>query len=205
MNKKIRFGLIGCSKRGTGLLTGVLIPMLEENILLCATCDKYIDRAENAAEAVEKAGYPKPFVTADYKELIAKGNLDAVIISSSWETHVEIATAFMRAGIPVGLEVGGAYSLNDCWKLVNTYEETGTHCMLLENCCYGKRELMLLNMVRSGILGEIVHCAGGYRGRALRHAGAGLHPVYQHVCRRTGPASGRRRGHRCRCRIVPLH
>ncbi|MBR7133101.1 MAG: Gfo/Idh/MocA family oxidoreductase [Clostridia bacterium] len=163
MNKKIRFGLIGCSKRGTGLLTGVLIPMLEENILLCATCDKYIDRAENAAEAVEKAGYPKPFVTADYKELIAKGNLDAVIISSSWETHVEIATAFMRAGIPVGLEVGGAYSLNDCWKLVNTYEETGTHCMLLENCCYGKRELMLLNMVRSGILGEIVHCAGGYQ------------------------------------------
>jgi hypothetical protein len=32
----------------------------------------------------------------------------------------------------------------------------------MENCCYGKRELMVMNMVRKGLLGDVVHCSGGY-------------------------------------------
>ena len=40
------------------------------------------------------------------------------------------------------------------------YEKTGTPCMMMENCCYGRNELMVLNMVRQGIFGDIVHCAG---------------------------------------------
>lgn len=35
-------------------------------------------------------------------------------------------------------------------------------CMMLENCCYGKRELMILNMVKKGIFGEVIYCEGGY-------------------------------------------
>ena len=35
--------------------------------------------------------------------------------------------------------------------------------MFLENCCFGRRELMVLNMVDQGVLGEVVHCAGGYQ------------------------------------------
>ena len=35
--------------------------------------------------------------------------------------------------------------------------------MFLENCCFGRRELMVLNMVEQGVLGEVVHCAGGYQ------------------------------------------
>ena len=34
--------------------------------------------------------------------------------------------------------------------------------MLLENCCYTKREMMALNMVKTGVFGEIVHCQGAY-------------------------------------------
>lgn len=34
--------------------------------------------------------------------------------------------------------------------------------MMLENCCYGKRELMVKNMVEQGVFGDIVHCDGGY-------------------------------------------
>ena len=80
-----------------------------------------------------------------------------------WDDHINLACFAMRAGKYTGMEVGGAYSLDDCWKLVRTFEETGTPCMLLENCCYGRDELMILNMVRQGLFGEIVHCQGGYR------------------------------------------
>ena len=68
----------------------------------------------------------------------------------------------MKASKPVGVEVGGAYSVEQCWELVYAYEQTKTPVMLLENCCYDRRELMVLNMVRQGLFGEIVHCEGGY-------------------------------------------
>ena len=68
----------------------------------------------------------------------------------------------MRAGKKVGTEVGGAYNIEDCFRLVRAYEETGIHCMMLENCCYGRKELMALNMVRKGLFGSVVHCSGGY-------------------------------------------
>ena len=69
----------------------------------------------------------------------------------------------MKAGKYVGCEVGGAYSVRDCWKLVETYEETKVPVMLMENCIYGRDEMMVENMVQQGVMGRIVHCEGGYR------------------------------------------
>jgi len=69
----------------------------------------------------------------------------------------------MKAGKAVAMEVGGAYSIEDCWRLVNTYEETKAPFMLMENCCFGRREMMVLNMVELGVFGTVVHCEGGYQ------------------------------------------
>lgn len=159
--KKLRLGLIGFGARGSGLLEYTLLPMCAESIEIKGACDLYKDRADKAADMVEKETGVRPAAETDYKKILAL-DIDAVIIMSAWESHIPIATAAMKAGKYVGLEVGGAYSVEDCWKLVHTSEETGVPCMLLENCCYGKRELMILNMVRKGIFGEIVHCSGGY-------------------------------------------
>ena len=35
--------------------------------------------------------------------------------------------------------------------------------MMLENCCYGRRELAVLRMIREGLFGEVVHCEGSYQ------------------------------------------
>lgn len=93
---------------------------------------------------------------------MADENVNTVIIATSWEYHVPIAIAAMRAGKATAVEVGGAYSVNDCYELVRAYEETGTPFMFLENCCFGRREMMVKNMVEKGLFGKIVHCAGGY-------------------------------------------
>ncbi len=61
------------------------------------------------------------------------------------------------------MEVGGAYTIEQCYELVRAYEETGVPFMFLENCCFGRREMMALNMVKQGLFGEIVHCSGGYQ------------------------------------------
>ena len=98
----------------------------------------------------------------DYKELIAAADVNTIVIATAWESHIPIAVAAMKKKIAVAMEVGGVYSLMQCYELVKTYEETKTPFMFLENCCFGRRELMVKNMVEQGVFGEVVHCSGGY-------------------------------------------
>jgi len=161
MSKKVKLGLIGMGGRGVGTLDGVLLK-LQDKIEIVGICDLYPDRATQGADMVEKEWGVRPFETTSYKELIHHSDVEAVIIMSAWESHIKLAIEAMKAKKPVGVEVAGAYSIQQLWDLVHTYEETQTPIMMLENCCYGRPELMMLNMVRKGVMGEIVHCKGGY-------------------------------------------
>ena len=159
MKEKIRLGLIGLGGRGYGLLT-ILVRM--DNIEIAAISDNYEDRRLNAIKEIEAVTGKKPYSTGEYKDIIKIKDIDAVIISTSWADHTNMAMDAMKAGKYVATEVGGAYSIDECWQLVKTHEQTGIPCMMLENCCYGREELMVLNMVKKGLFGEIVHCEGGY-------------------------------------------
>lgn len=157
--ENIKIGWIGLGQRGQQLLKDVILPQ-KENVT--AVCDLYDDRCEWGAEKVEDASGVRPAVYKDYKDLIADENVNVVIIASAWESHTEIAVAAMNAGKAVAMEVGGAYSLEQCYLLTQTYEKTKTPFMFLENCCYGRREMMTLNMAEKGFFGEVVHCEGCY-------------------------------------------
>ena len=157
--KNINVAYIGYGERGRALLELVL----EQVDAIGAVCDIYEDRAEACAKAVEESRGVRPAVYTDYKAAIADESVNVVMIMTSWESHIPIALEAMRAGKAVALEVGGAYSVEDCWKLVRTQESTGVPFMFLENCCFGRRELMIKNMVELGLFGRIVHCSGGYQ------------------------------------------
>lgn len=157
--KKLRVGVIGHGSRGGGMLKLLLtFPEIE----VVSVCDSYGDRAEEAAARVlEKRGV-RPYATTDAIELLDRGGIDAVFLFTAWEYHINLACEAMERGIAVGLEVGGAYAVEDCWKLVDTAERTKTPFMLLENCCFNRTELVVTAMARAGVFGEIVHCAGAY-------------------------------------------
>jgi predicted dehydrogenase len=106
-------------------------------------------------------------MTTDHIELLKRDDVDAVYIATSWETHIEVAIDALKAGKAVALEVGGAYTVDECYDLVRTYEETGTPFMFMENCCYNKQELLVTAMARAGKFGRVVHCSGAY-GHDLR-------------------------------------
>lgn len=158
--KEIKIGFIGLGSRGSSLLEYVVMPQGEQVV---AVCDVYEDRAELGADIVLKACGTRPAAYTDYRDVIQDANVNTVIIASAWESHVEIAVAAMKAGKAVAMEVGGAYTLDQCFELVHVYEETLTPFMFLENCCFGRREMMVMNMVQQGLFGEIVHCSGGYQ------------------------------------------
>lgn len=162
----IKIGFIGLGGRGRGLLKASVLPQKKAEVV--AVCDLYEDRVNEGIKIVTDAGEKAPKAYRDYHDVIADEDVNTIVIATAWESHCEIALAAMRAGKPVALEVGGAYSIEQCWELVNTYEETKTPFMMLENCCFGRREMMVLNMVKQGLFGEIVHCSGGYQ-HELRH------------------------------------
>lgn len=161
----MKLGFIGVGCRGRGLMNTVMdfLPWVD----ITAVCDLYEDRAKDAAEAVKEKRGNLAAAYTDAHEMLAAGGLDAVIVSTAWEAHIPLAIAAMEAGIPVGMEVGGAYSVEDCFRMVACYEKTKTPIMILENCCFGKDELIATAMARKGMFGDVVHCNGMY-GHDLR-------------------------------------
>ncbi|MBQ8894493.1 MAG: Gfo/Idh/MocA family oxidoreductase [Clostridia bacterium] len=157
--KQIRVGVIGLGSRGKGNLKTILTI---DDVAVTAVCDIYEDRCRQGCSIVEEKGQPTPFSSTAYQDILCREDVDVIAVFSSWESHIRIAVDAMKAGKIVGLEVGGAETVEECWELVDTYEATGTPIMLLENCCYGKNEMLVRNMVRDGLFGEIVHCHGAY-------------------------------------------
>ena len=158
--EKLKIGFIGLGQRGSNLLWNVLINFKDVEVV--AVCDTYQDRVEKAINSIAKrnGNTAKGYTCAD--EFFKDENVQIAIISAAWEAHVPLAIQSMQAGKITALEVGGAYSVEDCWKLVHCYEQTKTPFMFLENCCYGKIELLATNMVRQGKIGEVVYCHGAY-------------------------------------------
>ena len=156
----VRIGVIGLGQRGYSIAKDVLMNI--DHVDITAGCDVYEDRNEHLAQIVrEKRGHGI-FTSTDYNDILKREDVDAVYVATSWDTHIEIAIAALRAGMPCAMEVGGAYSIDELHRLVRAYEETKTPFMFMENCCFNRDELLATSVARSGKLGEIVHCSGAY-------------------------------------------
>ena len=152
--EKINVALMGAGGRGRLGILRTLLTCPEAEIV--AVCDLYQDRIELAQKMVEEKRGNTPVGYTDYHELLKDENVEAVVIASSWDEHIRMAVAAMKAGKFTAVEVGGAYDIEDCWELVRTYEETKTPIMLLENCCYGEFELLCNSLARSGKFGKVL-------------------------------------------------
>jgi hypothetical protein len=119
------------------------------------------EHALGAQYAVERAGLKAPAVYAGsetaFQKLLARDDFDFAYIATPWDWHVPQAIATMKSGKHAFVEVPAATTIEDCWKLVDTAEETRRHCLMLENCCYGETELMVINMIRDGLFGDLLY------------------------------------------------
>lgn len=157
---KIKLGFLGLGQRGNGLLSNVLNNFPDVEVV--ALCDEYEDRVDSCFERIKEKRGTEPARYTRHSQLLSDPNVNTVIISASWEAHVPLAIEAMKNGKVCGLEVGGGYSVDDCWALVRTWEETQTPFMFLENVCFGKEELVATRMVREGKLGEVVYAHASY-------------------------------------------
>ena len=160
--KKLRVGIIGLGRGLAGVNGFNAIPGCE----ITAICDINATRVRWVEKKIAEAGRPQPKVYTGseeaWKGLCDDPNVDLVYNATPWELHVPIALYAMRAGKHVATEVPSAFTVDDCWELVETSEKLERHCMQLENCCYGENEMLALNLCRLGKLGDLVHAEGAY-------------------------------------------
>jgi hypothetical protein len=160
---KVRLGFIGVGLRGRNHVAQALF---RDDVIIPAICDT--DPASIAAtnELIKKAGRPLPeaYSKGDeaFLQLLKRDDLDGVVIATPWEWHVPMAVATMKAGKYAAVEVSATVKLKESWDLVDTSEKTGMPCMILENVCYRRDVLAILNMVRQGLFGEMTYAHCGY-------------------------------------------
>jgi hypothetical protein len=182
-----RIAMIGTGGRGTSLLGN----LLAADAQVVALCDIVREKAEHAASMVVASGQKKPELYThgphDFESLAGRNDVDLVLVATPWSWHAEMALAAMNHGKDVAIEVPGVTSIEDCWKIVRTSEETRKHCIMLENCCYGYNETLILRMVHGGEFGELLYGEGAYihdlRDELFSNAGEGLWRRTEHTLR----------------------
>lgn len=161
--EKVRIGFIGLGMRGPDAVDRM---MKIEGVEIKALCDLIPERVKSVQEMVKKEGRPEAieYYGSDdaWMKMCERDDIDLIYSCTPWHLHVPNAVYAMKHGKHAAIEVPAAITLKDCWELVNTAEKTRRHCMMLENCCYDFFELATLNMVREGLLGEIIHAECAY-------------------------------------------
>lgn len=162
-HETVRLAIIGTGLRGRSTLGEFLAV---EGVRVTALADIAPEKATLAAKLVTDRGHPAPALYTngerDFERMLERDDIDFVYIATPWDWHTPMALAAMRSGRHTGVEVPAALTIDDCWELVNTSEQTRRHCLLMENCCYGYNELLVLNMVRAGAFGELKHGEAAY-------------------------------------------
>ncbi len=162
--EKVKLGYIGVGARGLGTLK---LGLDRDDVEVTAICDIDPITLKRATDMIKKMDKKEPKIytgsDTEYKAMLEDKNIDAVIISTPWEWHTPMSLDAMNAGKAVGCEVAGAMSIDECWQLVRTHERTKSPFMILENVCYRRDVMAILNMARQDMFGEMIHLEGGYQ------------------------------------------
>jgi predicted dehydrogenase len=178
-DNKVRIALLGTGLRGQNHLELLL---RRDDVDLIAICDVEDRMLTMAKDLINKSGKKMPQIyTGDnyaWKRLLEKEKLDGVIIATPWEWHKPMVIGSLEAGIKyVATEVILGITLQDHWDVVKAAEKNNANVMMLENVCYRRDVMAVLNMVRQGLFGELIHLQGGYQ-HDLREVkfNDGIHP-----------------------------
>lgn len=159
----VRIGFVGVGGMGSAHVRNFLNI---EGVEIRAVCDIVEEKVARIQQWVVEAGREKPEGYSggewDFLRLCGRNDLDLVFNATPWEWHVPVCVAAMKAGKHAATEVPAAVTLDECWKLVETAEKTRRHCVMMENCCYDRPEMLCLNLVKKGLLGEVFHAEAGY-------------------------------------------
>jgi len=163
--ERVRVGFIGVGARGTAAVHRIAqIPGCE----VAALSDINPTRLDAAQKWLKEHGYPAAREwSRDGREDAWKGvcdwdGVDVIYSCTPRVLHCPINVYAMSCGKHVMQEVPGVFDLEECWTTVEAAEKYRRHCYMLENCVYGEYEMLAFNLIKKGMLGEILQAEVGY-------------------------------------------
>lgn len=172
----VRVGLIGVGSRGSGTLQRLASI---EGVEIKAVCDLLPGNVQAAIKSISDSKH-KPATYSggeeEWKKVCDRNDIDLIYIATPWDLHAPVAIRAMRNDKHVYTELPVATSIDDCWAVVETSEQTRKHCFMGCGSCHDGKNAAVLNMARQGFFGELVHGEGhyihdrvsGYEGRWVR-------------------------------------
>ncbi len=163
--KKVRMGFIGVGLRGQNHLDNAL---RRNDVDVVAICDVDDHMLQMATDIIKKSGKPMPQIFKGdayaYRKLLDQKNIDGVLIATPWEWHAPMVIDSLQSGLKyVATEVILGITLEDHWNVIREAEKQKANVMMLENVCYRRDVAAILNMVRQGMFGELLHLQAGYQ------------------------------------------
>ena len=150
----IRLGIAGGNRGGSFERS---LASLEEEIELVAVCDP---SDEVLRGWIDKRSGLEAF--SNFEDLIESPNIDAVFVATPMPFHAAQSMMALNAGKHVLSEVIAATTLDECYALVETVEQTGMTYMMAENYCYRREAMMIKNMTDSQAFGDLTYAEGAY-------------------------------------------
>ena len=163
-DRKIKLGFIGVGLRGQ---SHVDLALRRNDVEVAAICDIDERMLKSTGDIIAKAGKAPAKIYKGHpyawKKLLEQKDIDGIVISTPWEWHAPMCIGGLEAGKYVGTEVCLGITLEDHWNVVKACERNNGNLMMLENVCYRRDVMAILNMVRQGLFGELIHAQGGYQ------------------------------------------
>ncbi len=131
------------------------------DVKVAAVADTSSERARDAA-----AHYGIPLVTADYRELLARDDIDIVSIALPNYLHAPVALEALQAGKHVMLDKPMATNARDAAKLVATAKRRGLLLMVGQNNRFSPDVQTLKQLVLKGVLGDVYHAKTAWTRRS---------------------------------------
>ena len=148
---RVRIGFIGLGIRGRALLLNALDLSKRTNIDIVSVCDNYEPHYDLAVWLTE--GKPQAFY--DYREMLEKVPMDAVIIATPPHEHARMTIDAMKAGIHVFVEKSMARTLEDVRAMHDSWRETGKIMIVGYQRLFNPVYLQVMEMLERGDIGKI--------------------------------------------------
>ncbi len=164
-NDKISIGMIGMGKMNTGHLGDWL---RKKDTQVVAVCDVDTTRRENAKKTADehyaKNGGGKVDAYKDFRELIARKDIDAVCIATPDHWHAYIGIEALKSGKDVYGEKPLTNTIHEAWELVKTVRDTKRVFQTGSQQRSSSEFRVACELARNGVIGKIYHVAVGVGG-----------------------------------------
>ena len=162
-NDRINVGVIGVGGRGTSVMKWAMeVGKTTRPAQIVAVCDVYRKRVNNAKEISQAE-----MTTLDYRELLARKDIDAVVIATPDHWHAQMSIEAMRAGKDVYLEKPMTRTVEEAKKVYEATKATGRILQVGSQTTSSDQWWKARKAIADGMIGQLLMSQGSYHRNSI--------------------------------------